>query len=438
MSDTARYIMTLADVKDTETSWVKITTITMISKFSEHFDITLLKKRMGAIGPVCLCKKPKQPIESKPIMGKTQYGKSARIGVMHAFEWTMKKTGFYNQVSLVYFDQFSTKSAKIFPNGSIQVAGCSSLSDCHRVLYQLTLLLKTVLQIDKVTCQEPRVVMINTNFSLNYNINLMEATRIFGSSKKFSSVTFDPDRYSAVKIKFQPGQDMKQVTVSIFSTGKTIITGAETLKEIVFAYKAITEHVNLHAAQIKVEPTEVKDTFDYIEGWKITDAISFFRSIGIKPFEEPVQPVPASQKPEPVMSEQELIRRVEDMFMEVGYPVKQSWATESIEAWFADLALAEQERIFAKRREELQDQYMSDEEYRKIQIMANESVLEKQMRVANDEYLDAWRKRRFITDQQRVEDMLIAHRRQELQGEYLTEADFRNIRKEARILVRSS
>lgn len=77
----------------------------------------------------------------------------------------------------------------------------------------------------------------------------------------------------------------KQVTVSIFSTGKTIITGAETLPEIVFAYKIITEFVNLHAASIKVDRTTTVDTFDFIEGWKITEVVEYFKSVGVKPFE---------------------------------------------------------------------------------------------------------------------------------------------------------
>lgn len=35
--------------------------------------------------------------------------------------------------------------------------------------------------------------MINTNFSLNYSINLMETTRLFASSRRFC-VEFTPDR----------------------------------------------------------------------------------------------------------------------------------------------------------------------------------------------------------------------------------------------------
>ena len=89
-----------------------------------------------------------------------------------------------------------------------------------------------------------RVVMINSNFSLNYNINLMKVADWFEEYDDIFKVSFEPDRYSAVKIKFKPSEDMKEITTSIFSTGKIIITGAETLKEIAFAYNIINNHIN--------------------------------------------------------------------------------------------------------------------------------------------------------------------------------------------------
>ena len=138
------------------------------------------------------------------------------------FEWVLNPTSFYNQVTIGYTDAYSTKSVKVFPNGSIQVAGCSDLYDCRRVIKQLTFLIKTVLDLDELQTEGIRVVMINTNFSLNYSINLVETARLFGADPSFLSVTFDPDRYSAVKIKFVPAVGMKQVTVSMFSTGKSL------------------------------------------------------------------------------------------------------------------------------------------------------------------------------------------------------------------------
>jgi hypothetical protein len=61
------------------------------------------------------------------------------------FEWKLKPTTFYNQVTLTYHDNYSTKSVKVFPNGSIQVAGCCDLFDCKRIITQLTYIFKTFL-----------------------------------------------------------------------------------------------------------------------------------------------------------------------------------------------------------------------------------------------------------------------------------------------------
>jgi hypothetical protein len=77
--------------------------------------------------------------------------------------------------------------------------------------------------------------MINTNFSMNRPVNQMDIVDALSHTPMFE-VSFNPERYSAVKIKFKPRPDMKQVTASVFSTGKVIVTGAETLREIVFAY----------------------------------------------------------------------------------------------------------------------------------------------------------------------------------------------------------
>ena len=84
------------------------------------------------------------------------------------FEWKLRETKFYNQVTLGYVDNVSTKSIKVFPNGSIQVAGCSDLFDCNRVIRQLAYLIKILLNIENpIPTNSFRVVMINTNFSLN-------------------------------------------------------------------------------------------------------------------------------------------------------------------------------------------------------------------------------------------------------------------------------
>ena len=247
--------------KDHRPSWVKVTTITMVSKFLGEVDIQKIKTRMAAL---------------KTIKIRMKGTKSA------GFEWKLRDTKFYNQVTLGYVDSYSNKSIKVFPNGSIQVAGCSDLFDCNRIIKQLTFILKILLDIkEHVPSDSFRVVMINTNFSLNYHLNLFNLAEHFDSEKMFN-VSFDPDRYSAVKIKFKPAEDMKQVTASIFGTGKIIVTGAETLKEIAYAYNIINHHILNQVDEIKVERTETTDIFDTFMGYKFSDFIDVLEKKGFK------------------------------------------------------------------------------------------------------------------------------------------------------------
>ena len=253
-NDTFHYVATINEFKQKfeNVSWVKITTITMIAKLETDIDVKFIRKAFHSLKKIVIKQKNKE--NSK------------------GFEWTLKDTTFYNQVTLNYVDDYSTKSIKIFPNGAVQVAGCTDLIDCNRVIKQLVQLLKLIISKD-VKTKGFQVVMINSNFSLNYKLNLHEVTTHFSRDELFD-VSFDPDRYSAVKIKFKPAQDMKRVTVSIFGTGKVIITGAETLKEIAFAYNIINSHINTNK-KIKVEKTEIIDEFNEIFGYTFDDMVKF-------------------------------------------------------------------------------------------------------------------------------------------------------------------
>lgn len=262
------YLLTLAKFKemlpkDHRPSWVKVTTITMVSKFLDEVDIQKLRNRMTKLKSIKLRMK-----------GTKSEG----------FEWKIREAKFYNQVTLGYVDKYSTKSIKVFPNGSVQVAGCSDLFDCNRIIKQLTFILKILLDIKRdIPTESFRVVMINTNFSFNYNINLINLAEHFSKESLFS-VSFDPDRYSAVKIKFKPAEDMKQVTASVFSTGKVIVTGAETLKEIAYAYNILNQHIMTKHKQIKVAKVDNPDTFENIFGYNVNNLIPQLEKLGFSPW----------------------------------------------------------------------------------------------------------------------------------------------------------
>jgi len=182
-------------------------------------------------------------------------------------------------VTVGYEDQYSNKSIKMFPNGSVQVAGCSDLRDCKRIMKQLSFLVQRSLEREEpLKMDNFRVVMINTNFSMNSSVNLMKVIDALSAETKFV-VSFNPERYSAVKVKFHPADNTKQVTASIFSTGKIIVTGAETLREIALAYEVLNEKLQ----KTKIEATK-EDTFDVIKGSKFDDMVSKLKQEGVVRF----------------------------------------------------------------------------------------------------------------------------------------------------------
>jgi len=248
----------VADTSRPAPSWVRITTITMCSKFLQEIDLKKFRENFAKLGSVSIRRRGSR---------------------FRGFEWKMKDTAFYNQVTIGYEDVYSRKSIKLFPNGSIQVAGCSDLFDCKRILDQLAFILKVVLELKELPpTQEASIKMINTNFSLNSSVNLNKVIAKFSarpgagagldSPSPTFKVTFDPDRYSAVKVKFMPKPDQKQVTASIFSTGKIIVTGAQTLDEIAGAYETINKVITTDAL---VKPVTEPETFNNIMGFSFEE-----------------------------------------------------------------------------------------------------------------------------------------------------------------------
>lgn len=241
-------------------SRIKLTTITMISAFSKPIEVNRIRSIFEELGEIHL---HRNNTSSQAII------------------WSLKPTTFYNQITLTYDDGHSIKSIKIFPNGSIQVAGCEDLFNCKYVISGLMYILQSFDEDIVPPADTFRVVMINSNFSLNYNINLMLTTQHFEKYSDVFKVSFEPDRYSAVKIKFKPAGDMKEITTSIFGTGKIIITGAETLKEIVFAYNIINQHIN-DCPAIRVSKVDVTDDFSDYFGYNMDDAIKKIKGLGVE------------------------------------------------------------------------------------------------------------------------------------------------------------
>jgi hypothetical protein len=72
---------------------------------------------------------------------------------------------------------------------------------------------------------------------------------------------------------------MKQVTASIFSTGRIIVTGAQTLDEIAEAYAAINRTIT---PEMMVKPVAVPESFDTIMGAKFNEWVAVLQRNQIK------------------------------------------------------------------------------------------------------------------------------------------------------------
>ena len=247
--DTFQYIKTLASFRDgmpKKPSWVRITTITLYAKqILGDVDPKKIRARFKAIGG---------SLKLRP------------VGSDKAFEWKIKAAKraqqFYNCISISYTDCYSTKAVKLFSNGSIQIAGCSNVLDCKRVVKQLAIVLPIILNRSlDIRYDQFKIVMINTNFTLNQQLNLYKVIKDFKDPG--FEVKYDPGSYAAIIIKFKPGENMKRITANIFSTGSIGITGAETLMEVAHAYKIINETIGKES---RVQDLEYQQDFNMIMG----------------------------------------------------------------------------------------------------------------------------------------------------------------------------
>lgn len=198
--------------QDVRPSYLSMTTITNTFKVDSLIDIQELKEKMR-LKPFIIKKK-----------GCTKPG----------YRWLIKENKFFNQITVEYVDEFSKKSIKFFPNGSIHVTGCSDLTDCHRVMAKVKFCIERYTE-RPVKVFDFKVLMINANFSMNSMLNLNTVS--VNAENAGCSVSFKPEIYSAVKIKFVPAPGMKRITASVFSSGCVLITGAKELREITASYK---------------------------------------------------------------------------------------------------------------------------------------------------------------------------------------------------------
>jgi hypothetical protein len=105
--------------------------------------------------------------------------------------------------------------------------------------------------------------MINSNFSFSKGIlqerlkNAINKKRFDNNENQWRIATFAPEKYSGVNIRFLTKRLVQsllnntdtlsskdgQVSIFVFKSGKSTITGAKKVEDLLEAYKAITDFV---------------------------------------------------------------------------------------------------------------------------------------------------------------------------------------------------
>ncbi len=194
---------------------------------------------------------------------------------------------FYNSCSVVIKPNKNTKciTIKLFNNGGITITGSKEEMDgykaCCILLEELkkepSIFLDEKLEdIEKLTINGFGSTMINSNYELNFKLDLDVLFRCIEKEDKDIYKMYDSDRYRGLKVGFfwndnkgdnQDGicrcpkkckgkgkgtlnGECKKVTIAIFKSGSIIITGGRTDDQTDKAYQFINNIISKHYSEV--------------------------------------------------------------------------------------------------------------------------------------------------------------------------------------------
>jgi TATA-box binding protein (TBP) (component of TFIID and TFIIIB) len=244
-----------------------------LNKLYEHIPIVpLTSEERGFVYVI-----DKDGREFKGILPKRQK-KYQRIPVTPEEQY--KKRRFDNAIS-GYFKLAPgyCPSVKIFKNGTVQMTGVRSIPDGNLlnecVFEVVKKIADKVVEINNLELGKFYVRLINSDFTVSYNIRRKELHHILVSPLYGNTSSFQPGTYPGVKLQyfwnqgdnhgvctctnkcFGKGQlpgECKKITVSIFESGKVLITGAIEFHQIDEAYAYICNILQKHRLALEKIP----------------------------------------------------------------------------------------------------------------------------------------------------------------------------------------
>lgn len=184
----------------------------------------------------------------------------------------IKKT-FFNQVTLNYKD-ISKKSIKVFSNGKLQITGLTSYLECNYVAQMVTKWLQKALSNTDIKVTHMYVGMINSNFSVKKNLDLVRLNQLLNTHNNVMSI-YNPESYPAINMKYI--DDTMSVSIFVFGTGNIVITGGKELEHMRKAYQFIHHVISTNHSMVckttKHVP-KIKNNEPYVNGYPIRQYMS--------------------------------------------------------------------------------------------------------------------------------------------------------------------
>jgi len=177
------------------------------------------------------------------------------------------KRTFFNQVTVHCFYDEKIINVKFFNNGKVQMTGLKYEEQGQKLYSELLKLFKNFKETfdGDLELLNYRIVLINSDFSLEGNINRDHLQEKLAEDNYYS--TYEPCVYPGVNIKYyfntnntdgickcksvccgkgsgDGDGNCKRVTIAVFKEGNTIITGAKERRQLEVCKDFITEFIN--------------------------------------------------------------------------------------------------------------------------------------------------------------------------------------------------
>ena len=108
----------------------------------------------------------------------------------------------------------------------------------------------------KVEATDLQVCMINTNFSLNHGIDIIELKKQLQKYENYSCF-YTPDTYPGLKIKYHH-DSLKKSSIFIFSSGQIVITGVKSIIDVNTVYSSLMDILIINHSKILNRYIQVK------------------------------------------------------------------------------------------------------------------------------------------------------------------------------------